>query len=45
MLVWYSNIMFDIGDVISVPAALPLLLSALGFFGFIGWRRMHAVAV
>jgi hypothetical protein len=37
--------MFDIGDVISVPATLPLLLSALGFSGFLGWRRKQAVAV
>jgi len=24
--------------------ALPLLMSALGFFGFMGWRRRTAVA-
>ena len=24
---------------VPIPAALPLLLSALGFFGFLGWRR------
>lgn len=25
--------------VVPLPAALPLLMSALGFFGFFGWRR------
>ena len=24
---------------VPLPAALPLLASALGFFGFMGWRR------
>ena len=29
---------FNVGDV-PVPAALPLLMSAFGIFGFFGWRR------
>ena len=28
---------------VPIPAALPLLLSALGFFGFMGWRRKKAI--
>ena len=31
-------------SVVPIPAALPLLLSALGFFGFMGWRRKKATA-
>jgi hypothetical protein len=30
--------------VLTFPAALPLLLSALGVFGFFGWRRKKEVA-
>lgn len=30
------------GNVVPIPAALPLLMSALGFFGFMGWRRKKA---
>ena len=29
---------------IPIPAALPLLMSALGLFGFIGWRRKRLAA-
>lgn len=29
---------------VPLPAALPLLLSALGFFGFMGWRRKRVTA-
>jgi len=29
---------------VPIPAALPLLLSALGFFGFMGWRRKRTAA-
>jgi len=29
---------------VPLPAALPLLMSALGFFGFLGWRRKKADA-
>ena len=29
---------------VPIPAALPLLLSALGVFGFFGWRRKRAAA-
>lgn len=29
---------------VPLPAALPLLLSALGFFGFLGWRRKRTAA-
>jgi hypothetical protein len=29
---------------VPLPAALPLLLSALGFFGFFGWRRKRIAA-
>jgi len=28
---------------VPIPAALPLLMSALGFFGFMGWKRKKAV--
>ena len=29
---------------VPLPAVLPFLASALGFFGFFGWRRKKAVA-
>lgn len=29
---------------VPLPAALPLLMSALGFFGFLGWRRKRMAA-
>ncbi|MEM9473088.1 MAG: hypothetical protein AAGA00_14110, partial [Pseudomonadota bacterium] len=29
---------------VPIPAALPLLMSALGFFGFMGWRRKKALS-
>ena len=37
---------FLVRDVATVPlpAALPLLASALGFFGFMGWRRKRLAA-
>ena len=38
-----SNPAFD-QTVVPLPAALPLLLSALGFFGFMGWRKKTAAA-
>jgi hypothetical protein len=31
-------------SVVPLPAALPLLMSALGFFDFLGWRGKKAVA-
>lgn len=33
------------GNVVPIPAALPLLLSALGGLGFLGWRRKRMAAV
>ena len=29
---------------IPLPAALPLFLSAMGWFGFLGWRRRRAAS-
>jgi len=29
---------------VPIPAALPLLMSALGFFGFMGWRRKRTAS-
>lgn len=29
---------------VPIPATLPLLMSALGFFGFMGWRRKRVAA-
>jgi hypothetical protein len=33
-----------VDGVVPIPEALPLLLSALGFFGFMGWRRKRMTA-
>ena len=38
-----DNVSFNVTPV-PIPAALPLLMSALGFFGFLGWRRKRLAA-
>ncbi len=35
---------YENGAVVPLPAALPLLASALGVFGFFGWRRKRLAA-
>jgi len=41
---WDNVVLGDVAATTPIPATLPLLVSALGGLGFIGWRRKRASA-